>query len=208
MLQHDFDDVATHEVNDHKTRHDELELRAERHEPKLLVNLRDELRRARESYARYQDETPIHATVFADAFSEGATLVVDGKGRDLLDELEKVDGAIEEGGLKFALEVDLLSSGFDTLDVVGKVDEGDDMNGELAEDGADYVRIEDVGLGAFFREAFYGLGDALVHIFVYGESLPTFARDIERKQTLMSMPLIVTWPSPNLMPSKYSTLKL
>ena len=135
-------------------------------------------------------------------------MIVDGKGRDLLDELEKVDGAIEKGGFKFALEVDLLSSGFDTLDVVGKVDEGDNMDGELAEDGADYVRIEDVGLGAFFREAFYGLRDALVDVFVYGESLRTFARDIERKQTLMSMPLIVTWPSPNLMPSKYSTLRL
>ncbi len=135
-------------------------------------------------------------------------MIIDGKGRDLLDELEKVDGAIEEGGFKFALEVDLLSSGFDTLDVVGKVDEGDNMDGELAEDGADYVRIEDVGLGAFFREAFYGLGDALVDAFMYGGSLRTFAREIDRKQTLMSMPLIVTWPSPNLMPSKYNTLKL
>ena len=82
------------------------------------------------------------------------------------------------------------------------------MDGKLAEDGADDVRIEDVGLGAFFGEAFDGLGDALVKVFVYGESVHTFAREIERKQTLMSMPLIVTWPSPNLMPSKYNTLKL
>ena len=82
------------------------------------------------------------------------------------------------------------------------------MDGKLTEDGADDVRIEDVGLGAFFGEAFDGLGDALVKAFVYGESVHTFAREIERKQTLMSMPLIVTWPSPNLMPSKYNTLKL
>src|SRR3569833_1809931 len=34
------------------------------------------------------------------------------------------------------------------------------------------------------------------------------AREMERKQTLISMPLIVYWPSPNLMPSRYSTLKL
>lgn len=31
------------------------------------------------------------------------------------------------------------------------------MDGKLAEDGTDDVRIEDVGLGAFFREAFNGL---------------------------------------------------
>ena len=36
------------------------------------------------------------------------------------------------------------------------------MDGELAKDGADNVRIEDVGLGTFFREAFDGLGDASV----------------------------------------------
>lgn len=31
------------------------------------------------------------------------------------------------------------------------------MDGELAEDGADYVGVEDVGLGALFGEAFDGL---------------------------------------------------
>lgn len=36
------------------------------------------------------------------------------------------------------------------------------MDGELAKDGADDVRIEDVGLGAFFGEAFDGLGDTSV----------------------------------------------
>ena len=36
------------------------------------------------------------------------------------------------------------------VDVVGEIDEGDDMDGELAEDGADDVRVEDVRLGALF----------------------------------------------------------
>lgn len=35
------------------------------------------------------------------------------------------------------------------------------MDGELAEDGADNVGVEDVGLGAFFGETFDGLGNAL-----------------------------------------------
>lgn len=192
MLQHDFDDVATHKVNDHKTGHDELEFRTEGYEFQLLVDLGDELRRARESYARYEDETPIHAAIFADTFSEGATLIVDSEGRDLLDKLEQVDGTVEEGGFKFAFEVDLFGSRFDGLDVIGEIDEGDDVDGELAEDGADDVRVEDVGLGAFFGKAFDGLGDALVDALVVRKSLHTFAREIERKQTLISMPLIVT----------------
>lgn len=208
ILQHDFDDVTTHEVNDHKTGHDELELRAEGHEFQPLVDLRDELRRARESYTRHEDKAPIHAAVLADTFSEGATLIVDSEGRDLLDELEQINGAVEQGGFEFAFEVDLLGSGLDTLNVIGEVDEGDNVDGELAENGTDDVWIEDVGLGTFFGEAFDRLGDALVDVLVVGNPDHTLAREIERKQTLMSMPLIVTWPSPNLMPSKYNTLKL
>lgn len=102
ILQHDFDDVTAHEVNDHKTRHDDFEFRAEGHELQLLVDLRDKLRRTRESYARYENETPIHAAVLADTLSEWATLIIDSEGRDLLDELKQVDGAVEEGGLEFA----------------------------------------------------------------------------------------------------------
>jgi hypothetical protein len=36
-------------------------------------------------------------------------LVIDGEGGDLLDELEKVDCAVEEGGFEFAFEVDVRS---------------------------------------------------------------------------------------------------
>lgn len=119
MLQHDFNDVATYEVNNHKTRHDELEFRAKGHELQLLVDLRDELRRAGESYARNEDDTPIHAAVLADTLSKGATLIIDSEGRDLLDELEQVDSAVEKGGFEFAFEIDLFRAGFDGLDVVG-----------------------------------------------------------------------------------------
>ena len=92
-------------------------------------------------------------------------MVIDSKGRNLLDELEQVDGAVEERGFKFPFEVDLLRPGFDSLNVIGEVDEGSDMDSKLAEYGADDVRIEDVGLRAFFGEAFNGLRDALVGPF-------------------------------------------
>ena len=81
-------------------------------------------------------------------------MVVDGEGGDLLDELEEIDGAVEEGRFELAFEVDVWVAGFDAVDVVGDVDEGDDVDGELAEDGADYVEVEDFGMGAFFGETF------------------------------------------------------
>jgi hypothetical protein len=65
--------------------------------------------------------------------------------------LQEVDGAVEEGGLELAFEVDVLFAGLDLLDVIREVDEGDDMDGELAEDGANDVGIEDVGLWSLFR---------------------------------------------------------
>ena len=37
------------------------------------------------------------------------------------------------------------------------VDQGDEVDSELAKDGADDVDVEDVVLGAFFREGFDGL---------------------------------------------------
>ena len=73
---------------------------------------------------------------------------------DLLDELQEVDGAVEEGGFEFAIEVNVVAARFVALHVVGEVDEGDDVDGELAENGANDVRVEDIGLGPFFGETF------------------------------------------------------
>ena len=77
-------------------------------------------------------------------------MVVDGEGGDLLDKLQQVDGAVEEGGLEFAFEIDGLATGFGALHVIGYVNERGDVDGELAENRADDVRVEDVGLGPFF----------------------------------------------------------
>ncbi len=89
-------------------------------------------------------------------------MVVDGEGGDLLDQLQEVDGAVEEGRLEFAFELDVLFAGLNLLDVVREVDEGDDVDGELAEDGANDVGVKDVGLWSLFRQAFDGLRCRLV----------------------------------------------
>lgn len=65
--------------------------------------------------------------------------------------MQEVDGAVEEGGLELAFEVDVLFAGLDLLDVIREVDEGDDVDGELAKNGANDVGVEDVGLRSLFR---------------------------------------------------------
>lgn len=72
----------------------------------------------------------------------------------MLDELEEVDGRVEEGGLEFLLEVRVGHFGFRALDILRDVDERGDVDGELAEDRADDVDVEDVVLGALFAEGF------------------------------------------------------
>jgi hypothetical protein len=75
----------------------------------------------------------------------------------LLDELEQVDGGVEERGLEFFLEVGHGLLGLGALHVLADVDEGGNVDGELAEDGADDVGVEDVVLWALFGEGFDGL---------------------------------------------------
>lgn len=71
--------------------------------------------------------------------------------------MEEVDGAVEEGGFEFAFEVYVVAARFVALHIVGEVDESDDVDCELAENGANDVRVEDIGLGPFFGETFDGL---------------------------------------------------
>jgi hypothetical protein len=81
----------------------------------------------------------------------------------LLDELEEVDGAVQEGGLKLLFQIDLgaVFLLFKLVDVVGDVDQGGNVDGELSEDGWNDVPIPDVVLWAFFGELFDGLLQAL-----------------------------------------------
>lgn len=100
---------------------------------KFLIEFRDELCGARESHKRDTYETPIHAPVLSYAFSEWPALVVNGKGRYLLDELEQIDCAIEKRRLKLPFEVHILLARLNLLDIIRKVDERDDVDGKLTQ---------------------------------------------------------------------------
>lgn len=108
MLQHLLNNPAACVVENHEDGQGELEFVAEGNQAQFLVDFGDELRGAGEGDAGCGDETPVHGLVFADGLAEGTALVVDGEGRDLLDELQEVDGAIEEGWFEFAFEVDVV----------------------------------------------------------------------------------------------------
>ena len=82
----------------------------------------------------------------------------------MLDQLKEIDGRVEKRGLKFTLEINVGLLGLGTLNVSGDVDQSDNMNGELSENGADDVRVEDVGLRSFLGKCFNGLRDELVTI--------------------------------------------
>lgn len=72
----------------------------------------------------------------------------------MLDELEKVDCAVEEARFEFAFEIDVGTSGCDTVAESCDVDECRDVNCELTEYRAYDVEVEDVWLGSLFRETF------------------------------------------------------
>lgn len=154
-----LDDPATDVIQDHDRAHGDLKLGVERHEAELLVDLRDELGGAAESDAGDHEDAVVHALVFPDGLAEGTALVVDGEGRDLLDELQEVNGAVEERGLELALEVDgpAIFHGLELLDEVGDVDESGDVDGELTEDRGNDVPVPDVVLRALLGKLLDGL---------------------------------------------------
>lgn len=104
-LEHVLDNPAASVVADHQDGEHTLEFRAERDQTQLLVYLGDELGRARECHRRCGHETPVHGLVLADGLPERSPLVVDGKRGDLLNELQQINGAVEERWLEFAFEV-------------------------------------------------------------------------------------------------------
>jgi hypothetical protein len=66
------------------------------------------------------------------------------------------------------------------------------VNGKLAEDGANNVDVEDVVLRALFGESFNGLKDISTDMWASRKGRRTFAREMDRKQTLIIIPEIVT----------------
>ena len=67
----------------------------------------------------------------------------------MLDELQEIDGAVEERRFKLAFKIDV-ATGLDTLDVIRDVDESADVDGKLAKDGANDVWVENIWLWALF----------------------------------------------------------
>lgn len=106
MLQDRFNHIAAHEIGNHDGGHDDFKFSAERDHSELFVDFGDEFGRAGKRYAGNEQQAPVHAAVLADAFAEGSALVVDREGGDLLDELQEVDSAVEEGGFELAFEID------------------------------------------------------------------------------------------------------
>lgn len=106
-LENVLDYPTTTVVECHQNGQSDLELVAERDKAKLFVQLWNELSCARECNTGRGNQSPVHGPVFANRLSEWTALVVDGKCRNLLDELEEVNGAVEERWLELALQVDI-----------------------------------------------------------------------------------------------------
>lgn len=191
MLEHLLDNPAATVVEDHDGGHGDLELGGEGDKLQLLVDLGNEFGCARERNSSDHDDTVIHALVLLDGLTERTSLVVDGEGRNLLDELQEVDSRVEERGLEFTLEVDVSLLGLSTLHISGNVDQSDDVNGELSKNGSDDVWVENVGLRSLLGKCFNGLKDISIAREEIHRRL-TLAREMERKQTLISIPLMVT----------------
>jgi hypothetical protein len=152
-----FDEPAGAKVEDHRSSDHPLEVAGERNELEFGVEFGNELGCTGECDTRNEDEAPVHALIFADGLTEGTALVVDGKGRNLLDELQEVDSRVEEGWLKLLLEIGVGVLRLDTLNVLRDVDQSCNMDSKLSEDGANDVGVEDVVLWSLFRESLNSL---------------------------------------------------
>jgi len=105
LLEYPLNDVARDKIDDHDRGHDGLKVFIERHQLHGFVQLGQHLSRAGERDGRDSHNAVEHALVLRKGLAEGPALVVDGEGGNLLDELEEVDCAVEEGGLKLGFKV-------------------------------------------------------------------------------------------------------
>lgn len=144
-------DPAACIINDHDDGQRDFEIHGKGYEFQLLVDFRDEFCGAGKRDRGDEDDAVVHASVLLDRFSERTALVVDCERRDLLDQLQEVDGRVEQRRLELAFEVDFGLFRLGPLDVLRDVDQRRDVDCELPEDGADDVRVKNVGLRPLFR---------------------------------------------------------
>ncbi|KAG9766035.1 putative cation transporting ATPase, partial [Aureobasidium melanogenum] len=145
LLKHLLNDPAATVIENHNGSHGDLELGGEGDKLQLLVDLGHELGCAGECNSSNHDNTVVHALVLLDGLTERTTLVVNGEGGNLLDQLQEVDGRVEKRGLEFTLEIDIGLLGLGALHVSGNVD-------------------QNVGLRSLLGKCFNGLEDTLASI--------------------------------------------
>lgn len=63
-----------------------------------------------------------------------------------MNKLQKVDGTVQQGGLKFAFKVDIIRPWLYLVHVVRDIYEGDNVDGKLPKDRSDDIGVEDVRL--------------------------------------------------------------
>ena len=86
-LQTLLNDVTSDKIESHDAGNHDLEFGGEGDKLELLVEFGNELGGTGEGNTGDGNESPVHALVLADGLTEGSALVVNGKGRDLLNEL-------------------------------------------------------------------------------------------------------------------------
>ena len=157
VLEDNLNEPARHVVQDHDDGHRPLELIREGNELHLLIELGHHLGGASKGNGGDTDDAVEHALVLRYRLAERTALIVDSEGGDLLDELKEIDGGVEQRRRELGLKVDALGARSELVAEARNVDEGDDVHGELAEDGADDVKVEDVGLGTLLGETLHRL---------------------------------------------------
>lgn len=163
-----FEDLLHHpttqEVNDHDHCERTFELSSKWHQFQLLVDLRHEFCGTTECYSSHEYNAPVHAFVLSNALPEWPPLVVNSEGRDLLNELQEVDSAVEKRGLKFTFKIDFraIFLGLKAMHIVGNVYQSGNMDSKLTKNGWDDIPVPNVILRPFLRELFDGLNEILV----------------------------------------------
>lgn len=106
-LEHILNEPASRVIDNHQNSQCQFKLGAERDQAELLVQFRHEFGCTRKGDTRCRNQTPVHSLILANGLSEGAALVVDRESRNLLDKLQKIDGAVEERRLKVSLQINV-----------------------------------------------------------------------------------------------------
>lgn len=108
LLETNLNDPASGVINDHDGGHVGLELIREGDELHALVDVGEELESTGKGQTRDTKNTVEHSLVLGKRLTEGTTLVVDGEGRNLLDELEEVDSRVKQRGGELGLKINIV----------------------------------------------------------------------------------------------------